>query len=54
MAEEGPYPSMVAGAVPFGAPVTVSWADAVIAADPQIAVADSAAIRKYLIAKSFV
>jgi len=32
IADEGPYPSIVAGAVPFGAPVTVSWAEAGVAA----------------------
>jgi hypothetical protein len=45
MTDEGPYPSTVTGAVPFGAPVTVAWAAAGVATAIQsIAVADSAVI----------
>jgi hypothetical protein len=47
MTDEGPYPSTVTGAVPFGAPVTVAWAAAGVATvTPSIAVADSADINK--------
>jgi hypothetical protein len=38
--EEFPYPSTVTGAVPLGAPVTVSWAAAGVADTAQTAAID--------------
>jgi hypothetical protein len=53
IADEGPYPSIVAGAVPLGAPVTVSWAMAgVAAAKAQKAAVDRADIKILLIENS--
>jgi hypothetical protein len=50
MADEGPYPSIVAGAVPLSAPVNVSWAEAGVAA----AKAKNAAVdRADIISKCF-
>jgi hypothetical protein len=53
IADEGPYPSIVAGAVPFGAPVTVSWAEAGVAATrAQKAAVDRADIKMFFIESS--
>ena len=46
IADEGPYPSIVTGAVPLGAPVTVAWAEAGTgAAKAQNAAVDRADIK---------
>src|ERR1700722_3022649 len=54
MADEGPYPSIVTGAVPLGAPGAVACAAAgVRTAKPQIVAAESAAIKMDFIGNSF-